>query len=589
MGQGGQRIVGVQPMVREPRRWRTTHGNRFGHTRVHHFADRLRQQARRGLEHQIVREAARVEDALAFECGPGVGEFEQVAPAHCLRQLGAEVAASDRRDAHQQQALGAERGEPLFEQVEHMGRRVESMGQQAAMFFECMANGFEQVQRVAADTLSQGGGNGRGIGSGERERFDQRLCLFRCERRNGDRDDVGALLQPLDAFDRDRARAARCEAETQRAERRPGQPFDPGVDTRIVGELQVVEHDAGQSRGVRGAQQFGCQRQRRTDRARRIGVRSACEHQQLSVHRARERCAPAFGQRLHEPHDGRERHRGVARPGPQHQHLGARLERGVEQAALAEPGFAGHEEQLAGGPGVGDRGRFGLAPDHSRRPQHRGRQRLAGGPGRCLRLLDGVQQRQRRRRRPGADFIFEQAFAIVEREQRGGAVAAQVMQPHDLAMRSFAQRVEAQQRLRDRQRTAQGTSVFEGTGLMFEVLAGGAEAALAPLAQPGVEFGCVVELGRSEQARGVRKVVLNAVGQAQHGATGQQLAALLLESVQALAQCAARQRRVAVGPQQGGEPGARRRAFDRKPGKQHRIARREWCAHAVGAGGMGQV
>ena len=149
--QGRERVAGLQPVVRQPGRWRAARRNEVGHTRVDHAPDRLRQQAHRGFEHQVVGKAVFVEDGLTFEQGPGIGQFEHIAPAHGLRQFGAEVTAGDGGDAHQQQALGGQRGEPVFEQVEHLRRGVQAVGAQPAVVLERAPDRLQQVQRVAAD------------------------------------------------------------------------------------------------------------------------------------------------------------------------------------------------------------------------------------------------------------------------------------------------------------------------------------------------------------------------------------------------------------------------------------------------------
>ena len=162
-------VAGAQQVVRKPRRARAARPEMRRDTRVQHARDRLRQQTVRGLADQVVHEAACIEQTLAFERVPGIGELEHIAPAHCGGQLGGEVGAGHCRDAHQQQPIGRQCDEPLFEQLGDARRRRQLVGAQVAVFFERVANRFQQVQRVAADAPYQRRSDRRRIDRRQRE------------------------------------------------------------------------------------------------------------------------------------------------------------------------------------------------------------------------------------------------------------------------------------------------------------------------------------------------------------------------------------------------------------------------------------
>ena len=100
---------------------------------------------------------------------PRIGQLEHVAPAHRRGQLGAKVGACHGGDAHHQQAIGRQRDQPLLEQVGHPGRGFELVGPQMAVFFERMADGFQQVQWVAADAPHERRRHGRRVDQRQRQ------------------------------------------------------------------------------------------------------------------------------------------------------------------------------------------------------------------------------------------------------------------------------------------------------------------------------------------------------------------------------------------------------------------------------------
>jgi hypothetical protein len=307
----------------------------------------------------------------------------------------------------------------------------------------------------------------------------------------------------------------------------------------------------------------------------------------IGRHRAEHR--PVFAQAMHQAVEGGQRHLVVARPRPHDQHAGLGFGHRIEQPALARARLAGHDEQPLGGPGAGELGQLGGTADQLRWAQRRRGQGLAGQPGVCMRLLDGLQQRHRLGRRPGSDFVLERLFAVVEGEQRGRPVAPQVVQAHHVAVRRFAQAIEPQQGLCHRQRGRQLTGAFQGAHLALQVAAHAVDAALALAAQPGVERRRIGKLQLAEHTFGIGQVMFHTVGQTQGRGAGHQLAALPFQMEEPLAQRVARCHRVALRPQQLGQLRARGRSFERQPGQQGGIARRERTARAIGARGQREV
>ena len=353
------------------------------------------QQAMRGLADQVVHEAACIEQALTLERMPRIGQLEHIAPAHRRGQLGVEVVAGNGGDAHHQQAIGRQRDQPLFEQLGHPRRGFELVGAQVAVLLERVADGFEQVQRIAADAPHQRRRDGRRIDQRQRQRFDEGLHRAGTERLQRYARSVAAPGQAGDARRRDVAVDPRGEAEAQAGQRGPGQQLLPGVDAGVVGKLQVVEHEGDQPLPARRSQQVDQDRRHRLHRRRLplAGARHLRDEACVGRHGAE--LGPALAQAMHEAVERGQRHLVVTRPGAQHQHAGLRFGHGIEQPALAHSRLTGDDEEPLRRPGVGQLGQFGGAADELRRAQRRSRQGLAGQPGVRKRLLDGLQQRHR--------------------------------------------------------------------------------------------------------------------------------------------------------------------------------------------------
>ncbi len=100
---------------------------------------------------------------------------------------------------------------------------------------------------------------------------------------------------------------------------------------------------------------------------------------------------------------------------------------------------------------------------------------------------------------------------------------------------------------------------------------------LAPRRQPGADFRIEVGLDPGQQHGRIVRVIRHGERlQRRDIATADRLEAeAAFQAHQALAQGGARPFAVGLGPEQGGQAGARRRALERQPGQQQRILRFE--------------
>ena len=114
-------------------------------------------------------------------------------------------------------------------------------------------------------------------------------------------------------------------------------------------------------------------------------------------------------------------------------------------------------------------------------------------------------------------------------------------------------------------------------------------ATLSLLCQPGGEFAAGDGSSVTEHAVGVFQIVRQILGQCQRDAAHDGFEVQCLAQLkQPLAQCIARGIGVAVGPQQCGQARARRRPFERQPGQQRSVPRRQREGRAIGADNAGR-
>ena len=285
----------------------------------------------------------------------------------------------------------------------------------------------------------------------------------------------------------------------------------------------------------------------------------------------------------------------------------------LQQAALADAGFAEQREHAPVGPGARERRELGRSADQPRRP-HQAR-RNDGAPRRQRRraALDRVEQLDRLRRGARAELVLQPPLEGLERRDRGAAVAAQVVQPHQAPLRVLGERIAVDQALRIDQAAGDGAARLalrrrpRQRGIALLVPAG------ARRLQPARQLGQVREFQRAEElfAPGVlvagdagqrrREVGVDIGGQLQRrAAADQRRADVAAHPEQALAQVGVGlpaidggpdQRRGALGRlrpvegQDGEQGGVLRRQADHRARRQANQARHAEKVQSPGAGG----
>jgi hypothetical protein len=95
-----------------------------GHVAMEQAGNRLRHEALRGLEQQVVRERAVMQDARRFELRPGQRQVHRMTAQHVGRQLGIEVQARDGRHPQQAQRWLGQGRKAQLDRLRHLrGRR----------------------------------------------------------------------------------------------------------------------------------------------------------------------------------------------------------------------------------------------------------------------------------------------------------------------------------------------------------------------------------------------------------------------------------------------------------------------------------
>ena len=571
-----------------------------GHLGVQLPRDRRRHGAQCGFEDQVVRERALAQNLRGVELAPGVAQVDRAQAEHVRGELGAEVGAGDRGAAGQLHRHRREPADALLDQVGDVrgGRQAgrdrpgeNHRARRHGRWRQHQLQRLEQEHRVAAGVAGQRRCQTRRLERGDAERIDQRADVVGGERlQHLQAGAVNAEQQVVEGLRRRRqlvgpegddpaqAEAGRCELLHR---------FDAGR----VGELQVVDDEAGHALGLPLAQG----RLDRGDETRIAGVapgRRAAELRQqvreFAGDIAGERFVQAGQQQAQQTRQQRMRHPCIARPRVDRERAGLSEGEIRDQPGLAEAGLAGDQARMAGRPVGVQALPLGVATDQARRAQHAHRQRprlrqvgrqAAGGDAGAQRLGFAVGG--------DAERSLEHVAAAVERSQRGGPVAAEIVQAHQAPMRVLGSRVEVDQALRGGQRGDQlarhlepGRLVGEGTDAAGAALLAGQREPLGELADKRL-FEAVQELARV--GFGMIEVDLDVGAEAGDVAAFEQLATeRLAQAEQALAQIGAGPLGVDVGPEQRGQPAARRRPFDRQVGQQQRVLLLERADPAVG-------
>ena len=369
-----------------------------------------------------------------------------------------------------------------------------------------------------------------------------------------------------------------------------------------VGEVQVVQRHRLQ-RGLLRQQRLHGALQRQAlalGGGQRTGGPFGQYTCDLAPRGRRQQLLAAVGDGAQQSRQRGQRHAGVAWARRHVQrHAAARRahrQQVLQQARLAHAGLTDQGHHLVAGPGRLHGLGLDLPPHQARRPQHtgrhqRGRHRLHFSRG----AVDHPGQRQRLGAGPHAQGLVQHLGAARKGLARGGAVALQVVQAHDEAVRLFELRLVVEPLQRQRQRALEVARLFGGLQLRRARLALPLQPTLALQRKPEVELGADVQWLCAEQGVGFFEIVAQASGQRQRAAATDQFdPGLLAQLKQALAQRVARRVVVVVGPQQPGQARARGRALDRQPGQQRGVARRQamdpaFSALKLRAGGQAQL
>ena len=550
------------------------------------------QALQHGVVDQVVREGVAAQHVLAFQFGPGVGQFQRAARQQCFGQRNTKVHTRDGGHTRQLQRRWRQARQLLADQLRQrfrvrQARRVTATLQRP--FAPCQLQCFQRKERVAARALVQQrggavtadpcvGGQAQAVDELSHLRHRQRL-QSQPRVRPGRGQCVQQRLQAAAGGGRPQAQAPaqRRGLAVARCRQQALQQFQRGV----VGKVQVVQRQR-----VHAAAGLLQERQHRARQRRlqggghggRVGGQLRQQRGQLAAQGGVGGGGVAVQQLAQRTGDGGVGHQRVTGAATAVQQRGLLRGQRLQQARLAHAGLAHEHHHIAVVETARQCLQFGIATDQPRRPQHRRRHRAARARAafnRCG-LFDRGQQGQRLGRRAGADFMLQDLLAAVKGQHRRRAVAAQIVQAHDTAVRGFAQRLGVHHRLRQRQRSGGVARSFQHVDTRFAFTLHAGALAGAAAGQPGVEFGAVGLAEFTEQRRSIGQVMLHTRRQRQRGAARHHVHAhLLAQAEQALAQGVARGVAAAVGPKQGGQPFTRGGAFKRQPGQQQRVGGRE--------------
>ena len=303
-------------------------------------------------------------------------------------------------------------------------------------------------------------------------------------------------------------------------------------------------------------------------------------------------CLAALQYRAQQARQGRERHARVARPGGRAHRIRSRFDERLEEPGLAQAGLADDRGQARRLPGVQQHAEFAGAPDQARWPQHAHRQGSGQArSGRSVGSFDVPVQRLGLVVRRHPEQLLECVAAVVEGGQRGGPVAAQIVQAHQAPARVLRRRVDLDQLLCSAQCRCQLAGAFVIRGDACKRIDALGAAALTGRVEPHREtVGIGLDHTGQQLTRagvGLCQIDLHIFRQAGDRPALQQIEAKpSAQAIQALAQVGVGARLVGVGPQQGSERAPWRRAGDGQIGEQQRVLglERQHLACAVHAG-----
>ena len=510
-GQGALALARSLPVRGDARRLALRGLDALRDLRMQMARDERRHAAEHGLEDEVVREVGAEQNLLRLKLVPRVGELQGALPQHLLGQHEAEVDAGDSGQARQHQRRRAQPRELLRDQL---GQRLRprQLGVRARVQAALGPGELERLQRkerVAAAALAQCGGDVLSNHAGKVQRVHQRGHLRHVQRLHDHARERRGRSQCVEQGLQGRARLGWTQAQAparRRGAARCGEQALQQLDARAVGEVHVVEHEAGDA-GASALQQLGHGLGHR--RARRPALALArrslrCIELNRQRRQQRREITPQpriqrFGHTLdkgeQEPREARVRHQRIARTSRREDQCAVFGGERLQQARLAHAGLAADDDHAAGSPALAQRLQLGVAADEARRAQHgHGHGLMQGLLWRARRRVvarlrfDGLQQRQRVHAWCGADLVLEQRLAAVEGQHRSSAVAAQVVQAHDAAVRVFRQWLGVEQSQRQGQRRGHVARRFERCDARLQALARLRLALRALAREPGREL-----------------------------------------------------------------------------------------------------
>ena len=290
---------------------------------VQQLGDRQRHRGARGLEDQVVGEAAVAQHLRRLQLAPGLGDVERMRLEHRDRELGAELRAGQRGDASQAQRLARQLAEPALDQCadrHRLRQAAAALDRRRAAREHQVLQRLEREHRIAAGMAQQRRRQMLRAQLGQADRLHQGGELRQVERLQHAGLQAGRFLE---RGTQQRAAGTRLgrtlgEAPVQRGERLRLRQHLQELDAGVVGEVQVVDHQRLQALG---------------DRIDQGGVDGALQQQPLRLagqgHRLAE-LGQHQRQRLVACRRDRERMRGQHRPQQARQH-------GVGDAGIARP------------------------------------------------------------------------------------------------------------------------------------------------------------------------------------------------------------------------------------------------------------
>ena len=536
-------------------------------------------RAKRGFAHQVVRKSRAVHQLRRAQFLHRIGEFERATAEQTRSKLDVERLGSHRRGARQ----SARERRNLFEALLDQGRQI--VGQRGCVGparhgarGEPGADGAQHEQGVASGAPRERVHPACGLPARQCECLHQQRDLGsvqRCQQHRRPLIECHGPLRPGPVRNQPAGATLRRQRQQQ-------------IDRSRIGELQVIDRDAGQP-GAAPVIDRVAQRLAQPKRAEGVGRRSAQRGRQArQFGRGPRRCRRAEACRQCRQQRGKQRirHGRITGTRVDCDPSGSGGHEVGKQAGLAYSRLALNAHRLTCLQRSRDVRQGAVAADEMGRTQQRQRQWRRRCGGRCA-GLDLRRERLRLRSGGDADLACKQFVAAPVGRQRRRAVPAQVVQPHQPAVRVLDDRRLGDEPLGVRQRCGDAAGRLVLFGQCCQRLLQTPAPALARRTQPSGQIrvgvvgfdagqqlaGCVVRVGTQAGLRLI-DVVLQHVGQANRcvacddvGAEGP------LEAKDALAQADVGLPRCAVGPQQRRSARPLDRAFGGKQQQQQRVAR----------------